>query len=271
MISGTPKILTVTVIYNQRIEDTNVYRTLLSGCNHVFIYDNSPSAKSADNLQSGWIYVADTSNPGLSTAYNKAAKYARDHGYEWLLICDQDTIFPKNAIQTYIKNIKEHPDENMFIPRMMVSDNRYMSPVKSRNYIAGISADRAEGRIELKKYAVINSGMMVNTEAFLKCGGYNEDVFLDFSDFQFVERFADLYPSAFVMDMTCKQNFSNLTDSTESKLQRFRLFCKSLSGYESCYKFGKQKISLIVTKRALSLCLKSKSFKPLSILLKTYF
>lgn len=264
-------ILIVTVLFNQQIKHTNVFRTLLGGYEDVYIYDNSAVAQISGQIPSKWVYVSDPSNPGLSTAYNKAAEYAHGHGYDWLLICDQDTIFPKNSIKTCLSHIQKHPGYNLFVPRIMADNSKYMSPIRIRNYVTKLSDSVPSGRIDLDKYAVINSGMLVNTGAFLKCGGYNENVFLDFSDFQFIEKFSRLYPDAFVMDMTCKQNFSNLTDSTESKLNRFRLFCKSLYGYESLHRFGKHKITLIVIKRTLSLCLQSRSFKPLSIFFKTYF
>ena len=42
------KILIVTVIYNQKITGTNVYKTLLSEEESVYIHDNSPNPQHTD-------------------------------------------------------------------------------------------------------------------------------------------------------------------------------------------------------------------------------
>ncbi len=264
-------ILIVTVIYNQKITDTNVYKTLLSEKEAVYIYDNSPAPQPVDNLPENWIYISDPSNPGLSTAYNKAAGYASANGYDWVLISDQDTIYPPGALDSYRTSICEHQTYRMFIPKVRISDSIYLSPVKKRLYFARTSpTEPASGEIALKKYAVINSGILVATDSFISCGGYNEKVFLDFSDFQFIERFASTYPKALVMDISCIQNFSNLADSKETKITRFTLFCRSLSGYAPLQTLGKLQVALVVLKRAISLCLSLKTFQPLSILLQNF-
>lgn len=259
-------ILIVTVIYNQKISDTNVYKTLLSEKESVYIYDNSPSPQPVDNLPKNWVYTWDSSNPGLSTAYNKAAKYASANGYEWLLISDQDTIYPLKTLERYRWHIGAFRTTRMFLPKVKISDSTYLSPVKSKFYFAR-TTDKipVSGEIELKKYAVINSGILVTIDSFLSCGGYNDKVFLDFSDFQFIERFENLYHLARVVDIECIQDFSNIVDSPQKKLSRFILFCKSLSGYESNKRHGKSMIAAIAFKRAISLCVSTKSIKPIAI------
>lgn len=267
---GNCNILIVTVIYNQRIEDTNIFKSLLSEDDYVFIYDNSPKPQDIKRLPSNWIYISDTSNSGLSKAYNKAADYAQTQGIEWILIADQDTLFPHNAIDIYRMNIKLHGDIHMFLPKVRTVRNLYISPVKTVGYMPRPSRFTPDSKISLKKHAVINSGTLVSTEAFKSCGGYNENVFLDFSDFQFMERFAFRYQFAYVLNMECIQDLSTFSDSTEKKISRFRLFCKSLSGYQSLRKFGRLQITAVVAKRALKLCIATRSLKPVAIMAKNY-
>lgn len=265
------KILIVTVIYNQKISDTNVYKTLLSEKEDVYIYDNSPSPQPIDNFPKNWVYIWDKSNPGLSVAYNKAAEYAASNGYDWLLISDQDTIYPQKTLERYRWHIGAFRTTKMFLPKVKISDSTYLSPVTNKFYFAKTS-DKipVSGEIELKKYAVINSGILVTTDSFLSCGGYNNKVFLDFSDFQFIERFENIYHSAMIIDIECLQDFSNIVDSTQKKLSRFILFCKSLSAYESNKRYGKFMIAIVTLKRALNLCRMTKNIKPLIIFFKTY-
>lgn len=265
------KILIVTVIYNQRISDTNVYKTLLSEKEDVYIYDNSPSPQPIDNLPKNWVYIWDKSNPGLSVAYNSAAHYAATHSYDWLLISDQDTIYPQKTLERYRWHIGAFRTTRMFLPKVKISDSTYLSPVKSKFYFARTS-DKipVSGEIELKKYAVINSGILVTTDSFLSCGGYNNKVFLDFSDFQFIERFEKLYKIAYVSDIICQQDFSDINDSHSKKLMRFEMFCKSLKEYKCIQKRNKIFIHLAALRRVIALTLKIRSLKPIKIFLLRY-
>ena len=263
-------ILVITVLYNQALEQTNIYRTLLRECENVFLYDNSPSPETKDNLPAGWHYVSAPSNPGLSKAYNLGAEYASEHGFDWLLITDQDTIFPAGAFQEYTKRIAETEYPEIIIPQVITTDHRFLSPVKTHGYVSRLAESAPSGDINLKKYAVINSGICVNTAAFQQCGGYNEKVSLDFSDFQFIEKFSKINPRAYVLNIKCIQDFSDITDNKEKKLSRFRLFCKSLKGYESSRPFGKVELTGVALKRAISVSLSTKTLLPLRIFLKEY-
>lgn len=259
------EILAVVVLYKQRLEETNAWKSLLRHCSHVYVYDNSPASfhSSPDPLstldpQLSTLsrlsrYVEDPTNPGLSRAYNEAAIYAAAKGIRWLLITDQDTLFPENALEIYRRNFEQHTNLSMFLPKVRIADSNYLSPVRMRCYQARPAKTTPEGVIPLKKYAVINSGILVSTDTFLACGGYNEKVFLDFSDYQFIERYAEKYPEAYVIDMEIRQDFSNLSDSREQKLARYRLFRRSLRSYETRRPFGRLQLRLIALKRYLRL------------------
>ncbi len=265
------RILIVTVIYNQKIQDTSVYKTLLTEKEAVYLYDNSPLPQSVGDLPENWIYISDPSNPGISKAYNKAAEYASANGYDWILISDQDTRYPPDAIERYREYIARNRKSSMFIPKVKISDNKYLSPVRNRFYFARISSTvPSSGEIRLKDYAVINSGILVTTGSFLSCGGYNDKVFLDFSDFQFIERFENIYRTACLTDIVCRQDFSDISDDQDKKIRRFEIFCRSLSGYECLQKRDRIFIHLAVARRALALSVKIRSFKPIKIFLRRY-
>lgn len=265
------KILIVIVIYNQRITETNVYKTLLSENETVFIYDNSPTSQPIDSLPKKWIYIHDPSNPGLSKAYNIAAKYASTNGYSWILISDQDTSYPANAIERYRAYIGYNIHVRMFIPKVRLQDTTYLSPIKSRFYVSRISTSvPSSGEIKLKNYAVINSGILVTTDSFLSCGGYNDKVFLDFSDFQFIERFESQFKTAYLTDIVIQQNFSDKSDTPAKKLHRFEIFCQSLEGYECIQRKDLIFIRLTILRRAIALTIKIRSLKPIKKFLRRY-
>ena len=262
------KILFVVVLYNERLSDCNTYKTLL--CNYdnypLFVYDNSPISMNY-HVRSNLFYVHDSSNPGISFAYNQAAIFAKENNYEWMLFLDQDTIFPSNIIQDYLISMENNPQIKMFLPRVMANNDYYMSPSISRFRISYLSLQAPIGIISLKKYTAINSGLLVNIDAFINVGGYDESVFLDFSDHEFIRRFRMKYESVFVIDSVCMQNFSSLTQSSDQKNKRFSLFCLSLINCNRRNLFDSFCVFIIIIKRMLVLLRQTNSLVPLKILI----
>ena len=264
----------VLVLYNQKVWDCNTYHTLVRSNSELplFIYDNSPEPQHkpvefAENVK----YVSDTSNPGLSYAYNRAADYAKEKDYTWMLILDQDTFFAPNIIDEYVHAIDQNPTIKLFAPPMMlVVSEKYMSPVKIRCHSARPSKSVPVGVVSLKTYSPINSGMMINLEAFWEAGGYNERVKLDFSDYQFVKRFSKKQDSFYVLSSACRQEYSNEVQGKEQKLHRYALFCDSLKACDKVCTSDKAGDFYVVFKRMCSLILKTKSLKPVSIFTRKY-
>lgn len=268
---GQNQILICLVIYNEVINNTKAYKSLvIHNVNNTFIYDNSTDILLNKNSSTSKGYFHDSYNSGLSKAYNFAAKYAKDKGYKWILLTDQDTFFPENAIEIYYNAIENNPDIKLFLPRVKIGNGGFMSPVKSIHYFSKIAMQCPLGIINPEKYSIINSGLCINIDAFFKVGGYNEKVWLDFADIQFIERFANKYDKAYVLDLECIQSFSNEEQDISQKINRYKLFCNSIKHYESTNRFNKFWIFCIVLKRALSLSRQSKSFKPFSIFAKYY-
>lgn len=263
-------VMYVVVLYGQRLEDCNAYRTLLHDRDRVYVFDNSPTPSGPAALKKGWHYESRPDNPGLSAAYNRAAEYAKEEGLGWLVITDQDTTYPEGAGDEYERLPGKYPEEKVFIPQVEIPGGKYLSPVAKRGFMT-ILADRPLlGRIELGKSAIINSGLMVELDAFFRCGGYNEKVFLDFSDFQFIDRLSRVVEKGRVTDAVLRQSFSAKVDSPETQMRRFGMFCRSLSGYEHAGIGQRAGLLLTVWKRALALSLASRSARPMAIALRNY-
>lgn len=264
-------ILVVAVLYKERLNDSKAYQTLLRDCPHVYIHDNSPQEECPHNLPEGWIYSSDSTNPGLSAAYNAAARYAKENGFRWLLLTDHDTTYQPGAFLRMEKFIKRWPEEAILIPKVKIPDGRYLSPVPLRGFFTRLERLPLTGEVELKDTAVINSGMLVNVDAFRKCGGYNENVFLDFSDFQFIERLSSVAGRGRVIDEELLQAFSGVEDNEESAMRRFGMFCRSLKGYEKRNLRTRLALFAVVMKRSLSLSIRQRKLSPLGIMMKNYF
>lgn len=270
MGNGTPKdVLFVIVLYKSALEKSMTYRTLLSKCNngHIFVYDNSPDIQLI--CLSNIIYHHDPCNSGLSIAYNTAARCAKENGYEWLLLLDQDTDFSGVAIDDYKSAILANPNIKLFAPKVKCGE-RYMSPAKIHHKNAVLQSSAPNGIISLNEYSPINSGICVNVDAMIECGGYKEDVFLDYSDYQFIERFKRLYPQAYILDREAKQDFSAFSDSKEATLSRYRLFCRSIKACERHSFADNWGYLFVVTKRCISICFHYKTLLPLKTLWNSY-
>ena len=230
----TNHILFVVVIYNIPLTESKSYLTLLEqdGVSQadIFVFDNSPYQQKA-TLTVGK-YVSDPSNGGLSKAYNCAAEYAQSHGYKWLLILDQDTTFPANALCAYQKAMAEHPDVEMIVPQHRISTGQYMSPTKYCMKTSHLQDTVPTGMVSFKDAAPINSGMLVSVASFVKAGGYDEQVWLDFSDIRFIEKYQRHYTHFYVMpDVVCTQNFSATDTDPERIFKRFRIYLSCAANY----------------------------------------
>lgn len=264
-------ILFVLVLYNCKLEDSKSYQTLLKGDKNlsIFVYDNSPQSQriTLPNV----IYVNNPSNPGLGIAYNTAAKYAKQNEFEWILILDQDTTFENDALSKYIEAIIKYPSISLFAPIHKISNGKYISPTKYFHRTSKPADSVPKGIVPLLPYAPINSGMLIRIDTFWQAGGYEDSVWLDFSDIQFIEKIKKIIDYFYVIDTTCIQDFSVLNSDIESQKHRFSIFCQ-------CAKACKRKsikdhidYLYVTAKRCISLVIKNKNLSFISIYLNNYF
>ena len=235
----------------------------------MLIFDNSEYPQNINNVDDA-IYIHNKSNIGLSACYNRAAKYARHHGYDWMLFLDQDTDFSGVSIEDYKNIIRKYPECSMVAP--MVKCGKYtMSPMKYKHHFALFSEDIYEGFVDIKELSVINCGMCVSVDAFEKCGGYNEKVFLDYSDHEFLRRFKKKYRQAFILSNVIYQDYSAKSDDSESSLKRLVLFCESIYGCEKNSLKERIEFSIPIWKRTIALVIRNRTLRPLAIAYKHYF
>lgn len=182
-------------------------------------------------------YVHDESNPGVSAAYNKGADFASKHQKRWLLLLDQDTEFPTNALNRYWTAMFKTTNDMLFVP-VLTHKGRIVSPFKYW-HARGIALKRIDDSLlPLANYLALNSGLLVGLDVFSKAGGYDNSFPLDFSDFAFLLRAKAVADHLCVVDLTCQHDPSNLTeDSFKRALARFENYCLALrrvSKYMGC-------------------------------------
>ncbi len=273
------KVLIVIVLFQETLDNCLSYQSLKESCSlyksgaefGFFIYDNSPYLQPVSKDRVIVRYVSDIENGGVSKAYNEAAIFAKENGYNWLLIADQDTFFPSSIYEKYYDALLQNTTINLILPKVRVAkEGKYMSPVRKNHFFSRLSDSVPTGQINPAHYSIINSGILVKVDAFLNVGGYNENVWLDFADFQFIERFTKKYDKAFVVNVECIQSFSDEIPDIHQKIYRFKLFCSSVKYFEPRKLIDHIWIFGVVVKRCLSLVLQSHSLKPFSIIRKYY-
>lgn len=218
-------ILPVVVLYCTPLEETAVYRTLLSSgaFRRFMVYDNSPAEYLQHPVPDTAEYVRDARNSGLSKAYNTAAEYARTHGFSRVLLLDQDTQFPADAVACYAAADRYC---SFWAPAVKTQKGAPLSPTV--NTLTGVRAITLQpGLHSLRRHYVINSGMCVDVYAFCAAGGYNEAVRLDFADFQFLERLKQVDSRLLLLPFVAIQDFSNEVVDEAQLFRRFTLYVQS--------------------------------------------
>lgn len=276
MINCLNEILAIIVVYRcdpvYADSIVSLSHSLESSGNELdlMIYDNSPIFQDVSRPIKGIshiFYHHNPSNPGVSTAYNEAARIARESGKKWLLFLDQDTLFPVPAIKIYAEAMTSNPGINMFAPSL-INQGYLCSPCVFWGGIGYRLSKIVTGIMSLKRRSVLNSGLLVSLEAFDTIGGFDERIQLDFSDHDFCRRFSERYGEAFILDMECEHGFSDQEKmSLENALTRFGFFCRG-ARYSSRSFFNYFTYSLVVLLRFGVLSLRYRTWRFLPIMLR---
>ncbi len=226
------KILTVIVLHHCRLSASKAFRTLSAHPElDFFIHCNSKDS-TIDSTCSAKVFkeYRDETNPGVSAAYNRAFRWAELEklGYDYFLLADQDTDFSPGYLNEFYSARNRYPNSDMFFPKTM-SGSKMISPAVFKLSRAWYAPETPNfGDIDIKMLRPINTGLIVSRSLFERTGGYNERVFLDYSDFEFVERCIKIGAKAVFFDSV---NQSELSDHQNvdlgQRLKRYILFLQS--------------------------------------------
>lgn len=174
------KVMAGIVLYNPDIDRLlDEINSVLPQVDFVCLFDNGSDnigiveekTKEIENLK----LLKSVCNLGIGTASNRLCKYAKENGFDWILMLDHDTICPANLIDTF-KKYTNDKEIGMLCPNVVdkeIVNNIYISATgKEIEYIN----------------KCIQSATLVRLNAWEKCGGYNEWMFIDYVDFDFCKR-----------------------------------------------------------------------------------
>ncbi|NHF59090.1 glycosyltransferase [Flavobacteriaceae bacterium TP-CH-4] len=263
----------IIVVYNTALDDSESFQSVVAMVGNgtpldIFVYDNSPNPQRIGEYPGLRItYFHDPKNSGVSKAYNTGAAHARQHQNKWVLLLDQDTVLPYTILADYEKAVAQNPEIDLFVPILRLANGKIFSPCTFKFKRGFYPDDLKLGVNPLDRLSPVNSGMLVSVEAFFSVEGYNEQVKLDFADFQFIERFRKRYPDFYVMDVECQQDFSDDEVSYSSQANRFKYYCEGARNIEKRGVWDWLQYNGVVFLRALRLTGRYREWQ----FLKTYF
>jgi len=274
----TNNILCIIVLYKCKLEESITYKSLYKCLNNtqlkldLLIYDNSPIKQSISNDTNPFNikYICYQNNNGISLAYNYGYEYAVYLSKKWLLLMDQDTYFPINYFDKLNEEITNNTNIKIFAPIVITNNNKILSPCKYIFKKGFLLKKIKPGIYSLKKLSPINSGLLIELDLYLKAGKYNENLFLDYCDFDFINKVAMIENKFMLIDLICTQNFSNdETDKDKLKI-RYKIFCKDLKNCTNYYFWDKYLFFLVLLTRGIKLTIRTKDTSFLKILYLTY-
>jgi rhamnosyltransferase len=168
----------VVVWYNPNKENVINILRYNTGVYKVFVIDNSDKNNQSvlDGLKlDNAYYHFIGENKGIAAALNIGFEYARKYHAKWVLTMDQDSVFEGGDFENYKKEINNYADKN----RIGIFSARH----NFANLNENVEFDRY-----CEKKRVMCSGNIVSYHAYRQVGGYREDFFVDWVDFEFCAR-----------------------------------------------------------------------------------
>lgn len=120
-------------------------------------------------------------NVGIAKALNIGIGYVQNLGYDWVFTLDQDSILPENVVQEFLKFINNNNMKSVGILAPRIIDRGW-----DKKQIE-IEKKFITGDYQIIKRA-ITSGNLVNISAWEKVGGFDDELFIDWVDFDFNKR-----------------------------------------------------------------------------------
>ena len=225
----------VLVLYKCKLSDSLSFISISNSLKEngikadILIWDNSPEPQKLSSVDKEvWDFVKYRhcpENDGVSKAYNAGAVIANNLDRKWLILLDQDTEFNVDIIKKLYEIISSNHSYKILAPVVKLKNGNNFSPFiykHKRGYEVNLVSNRT---YSLSTYGIINSGMVIETKAFVASGGYNEKVKLDFADTQFIENFRKFYSEFFLFDSIAFQDFSNDEKDISKLARRFEIYC----------------------------------------------
>ncbi len=235
----------------------------------LLVFDNSPKSQAVPPVSPlnpfKIFYEHHPDNPGLSKAYNTGYARAKRLNKNWLLLLDQDTVFPESTLEKYFEAVSVNPSEVLFVP-ILTDGRKIYSPCRYRHKKASHMKQLEPGVQLLRGKSVLNSGILIQVYAFDLVGKYNERLRLDFSDFDFIDRLRTSYQNFVVVNLYCIHQFFDAQSDLPKALGRFKIYAEGTTAFADGWA-SQAGLRLQLFQRMLVLTIRYKTLQFIKVLL----
>lgn len=171
------------VFYNPTEEEVFRVKNYLAIAPRIYIYDNTAEKNRLLYLSKldleNCTYIFQNRNDGIAVALNALCQSAKQDGFQYLLLLDQDSIFKVGNIERLFHEVKVHAvgDIGVYAPEI-----RY---IKSNNVLSTEILNRSIPSEMSEIPWAITSGSVISLESFIQSKGFDENLFIDKVDYDY--------------------------------------------------------------------------------------
>jgi GT2 family glycosyltransferase len=228
-------LVVVLVLYKTKLSDSVTFQSLKTAAFYykhsifVMVYDNSPEPCMLEQFQTDGNmtiqYIHNSSNPGLSLAYNKGITIAKGKSVKWILLLDQDTHLSKDYLSVFFNSVYEKLFENAVcaLPKVVSMDEgNVISPI--RIYFGAIFRPLKVIKPGISKETVtgINSGTFLSVAFIDELGGFSSQYKLDMLDHWYFSEIAKAKQKVFILSSVIRHNLSINFFEREVTIARYK-------------------------------------------------
>lgn len=254
-MSKMPDLFGIIVIYNKNVRDSITYQCLKKQDDlQVVVCDNSTQNFDNKNIveNDGFYYVNMHGNAGLSKAYNAAldAISSVNEGMKgYVSLFDDDTFIPDIYFSKLRSEIRTKKSD-IFLP-IVKDEVGILSPSVMRKYYCHRAPENVWA-VKQDELCGINSGMAIRLRIFKKYR-YNEKIFLDYVDHNFLRDMRKRHCRVSIMDVEIRQTFSSNIRNKEKELIRFKIFKKDINEFYRGGFWNRFFFYYVITRRKMQL------------------
>lgn len=183
-----------TVLYNPNesvLTNLNSY----SNCVDIsVVVDNSDTKNEISQLlknDPNFIYIDMDGNKGIAAALNKGIEYLNSKNIDFALTMDQDSLFPTKYYPNILKLVNKYKTDYSVIGLNFNQDNGGLDEIIEASYW-------------------IASGNFVNISDFMSVGGFMNELFIDYVDFELGYKFKkNGFKICYLKDFSLKHTIGN--------------------------------------------------------------
>lgn len=172
-------VCAVVVTFHPAVRMIENLRNVLSQAQALVVVDNGSTQSELLALQTesrcrGFHVIANEENLGIAEALNQGIRWAKDRGYQWVILFDQDTSVPPG----YIANLFAAWETNANRSIIAAMHPSYVDPDTGIQPVVFRAKDGGP-------VTSMTSGALMPTWVFDKIGWFASDFFIDQVDFEF--------------------------------------------------------------------------------------